>query len=278
MSKIFWHFWNEYFLMQKLSIIFYFGNFGKENRLYQEILVENFKKFQFIRFFNSTLSGITNRIFFFHETSHASQWFFTFARRKEAWRGEKLSCFFTKRSKNSGQARKDDSFVDKITSLFAPAFFLLSITPPSSHYSSKMKRSCLFSPIFMKNPLASLLHFIKSSDFFVPSMLDYTLFHFSSFSFPTLSFSFSLFFWESFRSSSFNGRHYISWNIKGRTRRYICINSDNSVRLDIPRWKIRVMWKIVWDICIQLYEIFYTVKMFSLFQKKSPRLLEKFYK
>lgn len=65
MSKIFWHFWNEYFLMQKLSIIFYFGNFGKENRLYQEILVENFKKFQFIRFFNSTLSGITNRIFFF---------------------------------------------------------------------------------------------------------------------------------------------------------------------------------------------------------------------
>lgn len=136
----------------------------------------------------------------------------------------KVTLFFYE---NSSQARKDDSFIDKITSLFAPAFFfspssLLRLTIPL-----KWNDRAFSLRFFMKDPLASLLHFIKSSDFFVSSMLDYTLFHFSSFSFPPLFFCFSFFpflfffFWESFRSSSFNGRYYISWNIKERTRLHL---------------------------------------------------------
>lgn len=135
----------------------------------------------------------------------------------------KVTLFFYE---NSSQARKDDSFIDKITSLFAPAFFF---SPSPLHRLTiplKWNDRAFSLRFFMKDPLASLLHFIKSSNFFVSSMLDYTLFHFSSFSFSPLFFCFSFFpflffFWESFRSSSFNGRYYISWNIKERTRLHL---------------------------------------------------------
>lgn len=141
----------------------------------------------------------------------------SFVGREEAEkRGEKLPCFFTKTL-----AKRERTILSSIRLrlCLSPLFFFFP-SPLPHLYSSKMKRSCLFSPIFfMKNPLASLFHFIKTSDFFVPSMLDYTLFHFSSFPFPALFSFFPLFpfffsFWESFRSSSFNGRHYISYLVE----------------------------------------------------------------
>lgn len=115
----------------------------------------------------------------------------SFVGREEAEkRGEKLPCFFTKTL-----AKRERTILSSIRLrlCLSPLFFFFP-SPLPHLYSSKMKRSCLFSPIFfMKNPLASLFHFIKTSDFFVPSMLDYTLFHFSSFPFPALFSFFPLF-------------------------------------------------------------------------------------
>lgn len=150
----------------------------------------------------------------------------SFVGREEAEkRGEKLPCFFTKTL-----AKRERTILSSIRLrlCLSPLFFFFP-SPLPHLYSSKMKRSCLFSPIFLwkilSRPFSTLLKLLISS-FPRCSITLYFIFPLfpSPLSFPFFPLFPFFFLFENLFVRVHSMADTISrtsWNIKGRTRLHL---------------------------------------------------------